>query len=121
MEGNIRIGGGNKLLGKDGSQKREDKSKGTEGLHWEQTSLLSAEGKRGARAALSAERPFRKCGIIDWLCFRPPLDPFLSLLHLSHPSKRGCRQKRHLLRRRNLSLVVLVTTSRLVSSVRSFF
>lgn len=42
MEENIRIGGGDKLLSKDGCYKREGK-KGTEGLHWEQTSLLGAE------------------------------------------------------------------------------
>jgi hypothetical protein len=37
-EGNVPIGGGNKLLSKDGSYEGKDKSKG---LHWEQTTLRS--------------------------------------------------------------------------------
>ncbi len=49
----------------------------------------------------------------------PPPEAFPSLLRLSPPSKRGCRQKRHLLKKRKSFWVAPVITSRLVSSVRS--
>lgn len=69
--------------------------------------------------------PFRKCRttIDRCLCSLPcvpPPEPFPSLLRLLHPSKRGCRQKRYLLKKRKSFWVALVITSRLVSSVRSF-
>jgi hypothetical protein len=66
--------------------------------------------------------PFRKCHTtIDRSlpCFPPP-EAFPSLLRLLPPSKRGCRQKRHLFKKRKSFWVALAITSRLVSLVRFF-